>query len=44
MIGEMVAQLQDHLGPRMSHAQMGDSGICFMLRAAISEEETDKAE
>lgn len=43
MIGEMVAQLQEHLGPRMSHVQMGDSGIC-MLRVAISEEEADKTE
>lgn len=29
MIGKMVAQLQEHLGPRMSHVQMGDSGICL---------------
>lgn len=28
MTGEMVAQLQEYLGPRMSHVQMGDSGTC----------------
>lgn len=39
----MVAEQEKHLGSRMGHVKMGDTGIC-MLKAAISEEGTDKAE
>lgn len=43
MTGKIVASPEEYLGLRMNHFKMGDIGIC-MLRAIISEEETDKAE
>lgn len=44
MTGEMAAQLEEHLGSRMSHFKMGGIEICLYVRTVISEEETDKAE
>lgn len=43
MTGKIVASLEEYLGFRANHFRMGDTGICI-LRAVISEEDTDKAE